>query len=1284
MRDGGVRRSGRRVVRAAGALVGLGAGGIAWGSGSCAVEEVHQLGVGDSSQFASFGHSVSVAGGYIVVGVPSDDVDGDGQELGSAFLYSVGSSSRLAKYLPSSNFPIEFKNAGWAVAMGNGRTVLGCFLHAEVFIFDQFTGVQVDVLSGSDTTANDRFGSALAVEGDVLVVGAYGDNSPATADEMGSAYIFDLSTNTQLFKLTPFDGAQLDQFGYSVDIENGIVAIGCPLDDDNGLGSGSVYLYDAATGGFLMKLLASDGAQTDQFGRSVAMSGDLVVVGAPTASAAGPSSGAAYVFDATTGAQVSKLVSADLAAFDSFGVSVAISGGIAVVGAYEDDDDGNQSGSAYLFDAVTGRQLAKLTAGDAAVGDAFGRPVAMADGVVVVGAPSAGTFDVGKAYLFATCESACGPGAGSCGVAHGTPGCDDFVCCQAVCGLDPFCCDVEWDADCAAASGRECEALPVVCPGSGSCQEPHATPGCADEECCPVVCAIDPTCCQVAWDEICVGLSELCYPPSPCPGEGDCLAPHGTPGCDDAECCETVCAVYDSFCCDEEWDEDCVDAATFLCFPQPCPGTGDCCVEIGTPSCGDAECCEMVCAIDPFCCALSWDFPCSVIAQDICDVCQPLCPGEGDCCTAHGTPGCEVEDCCTLVCALDLPCCEVAWDQMCVDLAISLDPCGSARCEPPLPECTGSGPCCEAHAGPGCDDEGCCSAVCSLEAFCCDVEWDQACADLAAGLNCGGCSGILAVTPILAEGDSWEDGTFTQLKDSTTAGTGSIMTRGTTTEISDGLWIATPRSAELIVKASDAAPGIAIPGVVFGGPLPIQLFDAAVDGTAGFASTVQAPDNQVNSQNDEALWYWDGDSIELIAHEGQPSPESSLLWRGEFRSLGGAVGQLAFRARTIPSGGGAVRFGIWRYSEGEVFKVANAGDVAPDSGGATMQGLPQIFHTNDSGGIAFSVGVTGSSTGVSFGTWRHTDEGLMTVRVTGDQVPGLATGVTAQEATGPLNNAGDIFAWSFLSGEGIVFQNNTALWIETPNDESVFAAQRGQAVPGMLPLTFETLMVPMSISDSQRVLFRTGFRDAQQFVHGGLCTWEDGELDVVAFEGDPIPGFPGITFDDFSSNYAGSTNDLDQIVFQCTVLDGLQDRLAVLGWTAGDGLFPIVLPGMQLFIGGEVVTVHSSGLPENSLAGSPLGNDGEFALRVLTDDAVEVVATGNFESFREAFFGPPPPPACPADLSGDGQVNSIDLNAVLGAFGSASPSGDVNGSGFVDSVDLNAVLALFGQACPES
>ncbi len=206
----------------------------------------------------------------------------------------------------------------------------------------------------------------------------------------------------QLFKLLPNDGAASDVFGISVAISGATAIVGAAKDDDNGSSSGSAYLFDTATGRQITKLLPDAGATGDWFGVSVAISGATAIVGAYEDDENGTNSGSAYLFDTTTGAQIAKLLPDDGAANDYFGYSVAISGNTAIVGARYDDDNGEESGSAYLFDTATGKQIARLLADDGAENDYFGYSVAISGATAIVGAVGidGDNNNFGSAYLF--------------------------------------------------------------------------------------------------------------------------------------------------------------------------------------------------------------------------------------------------------------------------------------------------------------------------------------------------------------------------------------------------------------------------------------------------------------------------------------------------------------------------------------------------------------------------------------------------------------------------------------------------------------------------------------------------------------------------------------------------------------------------------------------------------------------------------------------------------------------------------------------------------------------
>ena len=317
--------------------------------------QVAKLTASDGTADDRFGSSVAVDGYTVVVGAQGDESD-----QGAAYVYTK-------------------PDTGWVTTSTAAK------------------------LTASDGDDGDTFGHSVAVEYDTLVVGAQGDDS-----HKGSAYVFTrprsgwVSTSTAA-KLTASDGEATDEFGKSVAVDYDTVVVGAHTDDHDEIFSGAAYVFTKPADGWATtstaaKLTASPVYGLEAFGFSVAVDGDTIVVGAPQEGEDGnlDFSGAAYVFTkpadgwgATSTA--AKLTASDGAAYDYFGISVALDGDTVVVGANYDDDDGTNSGAAYVFTKpasgwVTATETVKLTASDGAADDSFGISVAVDGDTVVVGA----------------------------------------------------------------------------------------------------------------------------------------------------------------------------------------------------------------------------------------------------------------------------------------------------------------------------------------------------------------------------------------------------------------------------------------------------------------------------------------------------------------------------------------------------------------------------------------------------------------------------------------------------------------------------------------------------------------------------------------------------------------------------------------------------------------------------------------------------------------------------------------------------------------------------------
>ena len=280
----------------------------------------------------------------------------------------------------------------------------------------------------SDGVQGDSFGQSVSLSGSVGLIGATGDDGAGSGS--GAAYVFrnlDSATGTinESVKLLASDGAGGDEFGASVSLSGNTALIGSAGNDDNGSYSGSAYVFrnlDMASGTIneSAKLLASDGGSLRGFGESVSLSGTKGLIGAYREGFDGTGPGSAYVFrnlDTVSGTinESVRLLASDGASVDNFARSVSLSGNIGLVGANLDDDNGTNSGSAYVFrnlDTASGtiNESVKLLASDGQVVDVFGESVSLSGSVGLIGAlrdDDKGS-DSGSAYIFRNLDTANG------------------------------------------------------------------------------------------------------------------------------------------------------------------------------------------------------------------------------------------------------------------------------------------------------------------------------------------------------------------------------------------------------------------------------------------------------------------------------------------------------------------------------------------------------------------------------------------------------------------------------------------------------------------------------------------------------------------------------------------------------------------------------------------------------------------------------------------------------------------------------------------------------------
>ena len=343
-----------------------------------------QITAHDAAAGDQFGFAVSAGGDTVVVGAPFDDHAGS--ESGGAYVFQRD----------------EGGSDNWG---------------------------ELKKLIAADAEAWEWFGFAVAISGNTIVVGAPYDDDAGSVS--GAVYVFERDVGGSdawglVKKLTPADAAAGDGFGFAVAISGNTIVVGAPFDDDVDLESGAAYVFERDTGGSdswgqVKKLTAADAEAEDEFGFTVAISGDTVAVGAPFT---GRDVGSAYVFERALGGaenwgQVKKLQATDGDRRDQFGYAVSISQDTVLVGArlrpvrveiiqppFNDpiEVELDNAGAVYFFERDAGgaekwRKVKRRTAANAQEDDQFGFAVAIRGNRAVIGALSAGEDRRGRAYL---------------------------------------------------------------------------------------------------------------------------------------------------------------------------------------------------------------------------------------------------------------------------------------------------------------------------------------------------------------------------------------------------------------------------------------------------------------------------------------------------------------------------------------------------------------------------------------------------------------------------------------------------------------------------------------------------------------------------------------------------------------------------------------------------------------------------------------------------------------------------------------------------------------------
>jgi hypothetical protein len=344
---------------------------------------------------------------------------------------------------------------------------------AYIFVRSGTSWTLQQQLTVLDDPQFENFGASVALSGETALIGAPRDAAPGAFSLTGSAYVFvrDVTTWSLQQKLTAYDARRDDQFGRAVALDGDTAVVGVPFDDNAGLAnSGSAYVFvrSGTSWSTQQKIQLAEGAlPRDAFGRSVAISGDTALVGSPLDDtiAGSVDAGTAFIFvrSGTTWTLQRRIKAYDPRAYDNFGTSVALSGDTALVGSpYNDNANGGNAGAVYVYvrSGTSWSLQTKLLQQDGGGGDAFGSSVRLDGETALVGAPRDDLpqccgldplTDAGSAHVFVRSGTTWSPQASfsqaaagdifgsSLGLSGdtalvGAPG-DDIPQC---CGLDPL------------------------------------------------------------------------------------------------------------------------------------------------------------------------------------------------------------------------------------------------------------------------------------------------------------------------------------------------------------------------------------------------------------------------------------------------------------------------------------------------------------------------------------------------------------------------------------------------------------------------------------------------------------------------------------------------------------------------------------------------------------------------------------------------------------------------------------------------------------------------------
>lgn len=353
----------------------------------------------DPAENAYFGYRLDFNDEFIVVGSPQDSQE----ETYGGVVHVFDAETRALLHELRIDPDLDDRSFGLTLAVDGDIAYIAS--NQRVFEYDLITGEQLRVFVSEDHHQNDRFGHSLAVSGELLLVGAPEDRD--NGGDSGSAYLFDRVTGDQVLKILPDDGIVSAKFGYAVDLDGDLIAISAPYDhpEDSFYGPGAVYVFSTDTGEQINKIEPAHEVLDSQFGWSIDLEGTLLAIGSPEYyTSVGYYVGAAFVADALTGNILHEIQFDHPRSHDFLGWSIAIVGDRVAVGAPARDGNELGCGAILLYDMVQSEVVAELAADHPLRNGGVGHALAARGTRLLSGDPTADPYGerIGLAYLFET------------------------------------------------------------------------------------------------------------------------------------------------------------------------------------------------------------------------------------------------------------------------------------------------------------------------------------------------------------------------------------------------------------------------------------------------------------------------------------------------------------------------------------------------------------------------------------------------------------------------------------------------------------------------------------------------------------------------------------------------------------------------------------------------------------------------------------------------------------------------------------------------------------------